>query len=111
MRVWLGPAPNEGFDTICPVFGFSISNYKEIHRKHSYGTLDIDFPAVETTSFRQSVKDLLARPWFKRRWVLQEVAFARVPIVHCGHHRASWQQFHYGASDYADYHGKRQLEC
>lgn len=30
------------------------------------------------------------RPWFKRVWVIQEVALAAVAEVHCGSHSCSW---------------------
>lgn len=32
----------------------------------------------------------MARAWFTRRWVLQEVKLARAVTVHCGKHRLPW---------------------
>ncbi|KAF2256129.1 HET-domain-containing protein [Trematosphaeria pertusa] len=32
----------------------------------------------------------LARPWFRRRWVIQEVALSHVVTIHCGRHKLSW---------------------
>ncbi|KAF6834370.1 HET domain-containing protein [Colletotrichum plurivorum] len=30
--------------------------------------------------------DFFERPWFSRRWVIQEARLAREAVVHCGHH-------------------------
>jgi hypothetical protein len=37
--------------------------------------------------------DLMQRPWFSRRWVVQELALARKPIIYCGNDRISWKKF------------------
>jgi hypothetical protein len=37
--------------------------------------------------------DLMQRPWFSRRWVVQELALAREPIIYCGNDRISWKKF------------------
>jgi len=110
VRIWLGPATDEGFNTICPSFGFNRWNYKDARRVHGIGRTHIGYLAADTTSFRQSVEDLLSRAWFTRRWVLQEVAFARVPVVHCGHHEAPWEQFYQGAAEYMRHHATGKLE-
>ncbi|KAI1396117.1 heterokaryon incompatibility protein-domain-containing protein [Hypoxylon fuscum] len=34
--------------------------------------------------------NFLARPWFSRRWILQEAALAKHPTVHCGDENQSW---------------------
>ena len=39
---------------------------------------------------RLALLRLLQRPWFKRRWVIQEVALARDVTVRCGRHTVSW---------------------
>ncbi len=39
---------------------------------------------------RLAILKLLQRPWFKRRWVIQEVALARDVTVFCGRHIVSW---------------------
>lgn len=36
---------------------------------------------------------ILSRPWFRRRWVLQEVAFNPNVVMHCGKHKLSWNWF------------------
>jgi Heterokaryon incompatibility protein (HET) len=37
--------------------------------------------------------DLMRRPWFTRRWVVQEIALARVATVHCGRQIVPWREF------------------
>lgn len=37
--------------------------------------------------------DLMQRPWFSRRWVVQEIALARKAIVYCGGDKISWKKF------------------
>ncbi|KEY72262.1 hypothetical protein S7711_00261 [Stachybotrys chartarum IBT 7711] len=36
------------------------------------------------------VERFLRRPWFWRRWILQEAALARQAVAHCGSHRIPW---------------------
>lgn len=36
---------------------------------------------------------LMKRPWFSRRWVLQELAFAQNPVMYCGNHGIRWVVF------------------
>lgn len=35
----------------------------------------------------------LSRPWFRRRWIIQEVVLARKVVVHCGSSTISWPEF------------------
>ena len=56
-------------------------------------------------SFDRTVKDerlidewetfykIMKRPWFGRRWVVQEIALARKAVLHCGHCVADWKDF------------------
>ncbi|KAI4163993.1 MAG: hypothetical protein LQ342_002490 [Letrouitia transgressa] len=37
--------------------------------------------------------DLMQRPWFSRRWVVQEVALAHRTVVYCGDDKISWKKF------------------
>ncbi|GJC81529.1 heterokaryon incompatibility protein 6, OR allele [Colletotrichum liriopes] len=38
-------------------------------------------------------RDLLAKPWFKRVWVLQELVLSKDPWVQCGNRRVRWNDF------------------
>lgn len=37
--------------------------------------------------------DLMQRPWFSRRWVVQEISLARRAVVYCGTDKISWRKF------------------
>ena len=37
--------------------------------------------------------DLMQRPWFSRRWVVQEIALARTAKIYCGTDRIAWSKF------------------
>jgi hypothetical protein len=39
----------------------------------------------------------LQRPYFSRMWIIQELAFASVPVVFCGSKFATWEQLDYAA--------------
>lgn len=45
---------------------------------------------------------LLTRSWFSRRWVIQEIAFAKDASVHCGAGSVSWRDFADTVTIYAD---------
>jgi hypothetical protein len=34
--------------------------------------------------------EVWTRPWFSRRWIIQEVAFAQAATVHCGNSKIEW---------------------
>ncbi|KAK7932155.1 hypothetical protein PG985_002867 [Apiospora marii] len=36
---------------------------------------------------------LMQRPWFSRKWVVQEIALARVATIYCGNDEIPWEQF------------------
>ncbi|ETS75425.1 hypothetical protein PFICI_12369 [Pestalotiopsis fici W106-1] len=42
---------------------------------------------------REALHDLLKRPWFRRAWIIQEVANARRGIVQCGKHVVACRPF------------------
>jgi len=39
----------------------------------------------------KAIAVLMERPWFRRRWVVQEVAFAADVLVHCGSLTITWE--------------------
>ena len=41
----------------------------------------------------QAFKSLMRSEWFSRRWVIQEVAFARRATLHCGEDTFEWSDF------------------
>ncbi|KAK0704469.1 heterokaryon incompatibility protein-domain-containing protein [Lasiosphaeris hirsuta] len=75
--VWLGNAASDtdrAFQALCK------SAAKE--------SLDLDDPSA-----RQSILALTKRPWFRRIWVLQEVAAARQILIKCGPHEVDGSAF------------------
>jgi hypothetical protein len=47
----------------------------------------------EASSKWGALLDLMQRPWFSRRWVVQEIALARKATLYCGADRISWRKF------------------
>ena len=41
----------------------------------------------------KALLDLMQRPWFSRRWVVQEIALARSAVIYCGDDKISWKKF------------------
>lgn len=41
----------------------------------------------------QTLLILMQRPWFSRRWVVQEIALARSATIHCGTDKIPWKNF------------------
>ncbi|KAL9619026.1 MAG: hypothetical protein Q9160_006347 [Pyrenula sp. 1 TL-2023] len=46
-----------------------------------------------TTEKWESLSKLITRPWFGRRWIVQEIALARKASIHCGMHDIDWHDF------------------
>lgn len=49
-------------------------------------------------SLLASVVQLMTRPWFSRRWVIQEIALTRKATIHCGAASMKWQNFAHAIS-------------
>jgi hypothetical protein len=49
--------------------------------------------AEETVASFVSFANLLKRPWFRRRWVIQEVAASKRAFVQCGQKKVNWIDF------------------
>jgi hypothetical protein len=41
----------------------------------------------------RALLELMQRPWFSRRWVVQEIALARTALIYCGKDQISWKVF------------------
>ena len=89
--LWLGDASPE--DDVQLVFAF-------LKRLTSIKCIAISKEAIENLSkdvFKYSditkVQSFLQRPWFQRRWIIQEVALGHDSIVQCGPFRISWHWF------------------
>ncbi|KAL4870872.1 heterokaryon incompatibility protein-domain-containing protein [Aspergillus spectabilis] len=51
---------------------------------------------------------LMRRPWFSRRWIIQEIALARSATVHCGPDSVPWTDFADAISLFV--HGQRRIQ-
>ncbi len=52
-----------------------------------------DINTHQNDKWREGMKQMLRRPWFQRIWILQEIANARVAIIHCGKKSVSARTF------------------
>ncbi|KAN0106850.1 HET domain containing protein [Hyaloscypha variabilis] len=79
--IWLGePSPDSDL-----ALEFMITmSIKDPH------TLAFDREVSESWA---AVSNLMRRSWFTRRWVVQEVAFARQAVLRCGTGMVSWTRF------------------
>ncbi len=56
------------------------------------------------SSHWRALEKLMCRPWFTRRWIVQETAFARQKYVLCGSKRVCWFSFEQVVSFHHDIH-------
>jgi hypothetical protein len=80
--VWLGTEANNSGKAL--KFIDRVLNLDEIDQ-----LLTDEFKAEEWHAF----SELIRRPWFNRRWIVQEVAMAKRATMHCGEHAVSWTNF------------------
>jgi hypothetical protein len=98
VHVWLGPTIEE--DHVQAVF--SMFKEKAVASDH-YILRDEGSQAATTwesvpTATLIALSTFMSRPWFTRRWVLQEVALSRVVNILCGHRKLAWEWFRVGAN-------------
>src|SRR5947207_10371237 len=49
--------------------------------------------SAESSSKWRALLELMQRPWFSRRWVVQEIALGRKAVIYCGRDKISWNKF------------------
>ncbi|KAL6821428.1 heterokaryon incompatibility protein domain-containing protein [Trichoderma camerunense] len=54
---------------------------------------DLKQHGADLTKLRQGLQEILEQPWFRRVWILQEVAFAKAAIISCGKESVSARLF------------------
>ena len=84
---------NEAFN-VCVWLGDDTKNNAETARRLIKRILDLDEfeRLVESVEFADDWKaflELMTRPWFNRRWVIQEIALAKRATIYCGKAPAS----------------------
>jgi hypothetical protein len=80
--IWLGEAANRSDEAMDFV--------EQVSHLGKLGRLVRDRSLVKTW---QTLAMLMRRSWFSRRWVLQEVAYARKATVYCGTKDTKWPDF------------------
>lgn len=80
--VWLGKADEHG--------PRALALMKKIRFLKNY-----DFVVEKETQCKEwiALTKLMDRPWFRRRWVVQEIALARSATLHCGRYIIPWPHF------------------
>ncbi|RTE81533.1 hypothetical protein BHE90_003949 [Fusarium euwallaceae] len=86
--IWLGPADEDGKSDGAINFIRSLLN-EDVREK-----LKDDKHATQWSD----LLSLIRRPWFSRRWVIQEIALARRAEVRCGSERIHWLDFSHAVS-------------
>jgi hypothetical protein len=87
---WLGPEEDNSDEAIGLLKQMRTSsgcNYMLQNLGIKGNNNDFSFPRWQALSL------LMARPWFRRRWVIQEVAFAAEVVLQCGNSTVTWSEF------------------
>lgn len=87
VRVWLGP--RTPMSDIAMSFLDKLDDLDDIDELISNDESNKDW---------NSFRDLMRRPWFSRRWIIQEIALARGAQVYCGDKRVPWKDFMFAVS-------------
>ncbi|KAL4885473.1 heterokaryon incompatibility protein-domain-containing protein [Aspergillus karnatakaensis] len=80
--VWLGPADDESTR--------AIDFLRTQLQQDDSDSLMEDPRLIEEWA---ALSKLMRRPWFSRRWIIQEIALARSATVYCGHESVPWGEF------------------
>lgn len=98
VHIWLGEADALKTDPFEFLRALAITPEREVHDSHKTQQMNDQHAAKGLITWSPSedeleqvllVSRLLERPWFRRRWVLQEVGLSRDAKVHCGPHAMS----------------------
>lgn len=102
VQIWLGRAEG-GPD---PSFIFHMLKTFAIYSRNvNYDnmTLEQEYRLRQWAHNSRSYLDVfLSRPWFGRRWILQEAAFGKDVTVQCGEQKLNWAWFVEGISAFHD---------
>lgn len=80
--IWLGEDTDDSTTAIAFIHEImKLENFDAISEKR------------ENASKWQSLLLLMQRPWFSRRWVVQEIALARSATIYCGNDQIPWTNF------------------
>ncbi|KAL9096087.1 MAG: hypothetical protein Q9165_001609 [Trypethelium subeluteriae] len=82
VRIWLGEEKNDSSKAI--EFVTTCLNLDDFDRLVQDTPKSVEFAALST---------LMRRPWFNRRWIIQEISLARNATLHCGKDTLPWRDF------------------
>ena len=83
--VWLGDKDKDGKSDKAINF---ITN-----KMSDLGAFDEHINDKKYTEEWDALKRLMTRPWFNRRWIIQEIALATSATMHCGDQHVGWNEF------------------
>lgn len=89
--VWLGEEQIHtitGLKTLAHLTGQCLLDERSNKQKWFQGDSSRKFPELSKTAI--GVADILSRHWWRRVWVVQEVALSKRATLHCGHVSLSW---------------------
>ncbi|KAF1969904.1 HET-domain-containing protein, partial [Bimuria novae-zelandiae CBS 107.79] len=95
VHVWLGPHADGSNDSIVLAeFLWRCAFVERISPTELFTSGD-EAANMATLAALEKLTILLERPWWTRRWVVQEVALAREVLVHCGRKTVEWRKLAY----------------
>ena len=97
VRIWLG----EGSKT-------SSKAIKFVQKCLNLDDFDHLVKATPTSEHWAALSTLMRRPWFNRRWIIQEISLARDATLHCGGDSLPWRDFADCVSLF--YHKRQELK-
>jgi hypothetical protein len=86
VQVWLGEAKDDSDAAMMFVKNLGMQSFCDEILKN------METSVMKDPVLWRAIALLMERPWFRRRWVIQEIAFARDVIVQCGGFRATWEE-------------------
>lgn len=93
--VYLGPSADDSDEAMHWI--------REIDQPSDYGAWPSREERPRGPLNMDSIRALFQRPWFRRVWVLQEIAFAQDAVFVCGQSEASWDSirafYHFNQSE------------
>jgi hypothetical protein len=101
VHVWLGEASErDGVRAVftalkCAAIKATSNDDSDLQRLEGPSGIPIhqDLVSICGSDWRALFKEFFSRPWFGRRWILQEAALGRDVVVRCGGEKISWVWF------------------
>jgi hypothetical protein len=82
VRIWLGPNDED-----------SELAFKFVGKCLASDEFDRAMRDPHVSKDIKALVSLMKRPWFSRRWIVQEIAVAREATLHCGEKELQWHEF------------------